>query len=326
MKEAALNDPPPSEWDSGLAGPVSALLLLADDDAERLESRVAGFDPPDAVTLLSIERGSELPGRIEHFGFVDGISQPLFLDEDIEAARAREDGRLLWDPATPLRGVLAPDPYGKGENSFGSYAVFRKLRQDVARFEAGVAGLAEAAATDEVTAGAMVVGRFKDGTPLALAREPGLGPANRFTYFADGAGRACPYASHIRRVNPRGQLDYVAHTPDIENRIARRGVPYGRPGEADVGLLFLCFQSDIAAQFELIQNNWCNFPHFPIVGAGRDPLVGQRNPWDHGSGQQWPVPQPNGGVVTFDFPACVTMRGGEYLFAPSLSFLRGLGA
>ena len=104
-------------------------------------------------------------------------------------------------------------------------------------------------------------------------------------------------------------------------------MPYGEPGQAPVGLLFMCFQSDIGQQFELIQNNWCNFPHFPMRRTGKDPLVGQRNSWDHSEGQRWsPVPadieqeQP----VTFAFPDCVRMRGGEYFFAPSPSFLLGL--
>lgn len=68
----------------------------------------------------------------------------------------------------------------------------------------------------------------------------------------------------------------------------RRGIPFGfRPasGEGgatrDVGLLFMCFQSDIGRQFEFIQRSWVdnpNFPEFlliPGLNTGDDALIGQ---------------------------------------------------
>jgi Dyp-type peroxidase family len=331
MKRANLNDPPVNTWDEAFRQDLDALLILADNDQLRLaaavEDCVAGLH---VAHVCALEYGAELPGGIEHFGFVDGISQPLFLAEDIAAAQERNAHQLLWDPTTPLQVVLAPDPYGHHADSYGSYFVFRKLEQDVARFAQGVQAMAAQLGVSEELAGAMTVGRFKDGTPLALSRQPGLGAVNDFAYRDDPSGGQCPFASHVRRVNPRGELDYVAHAPDWENRIARRGIPYGQPGDAAVGLLFMCFQNDIARQFELIQNNWCNFPHFPMRRIGKDPLVGQRNSWDDSPGQRWSALTPDwletDNATTFNFPDCVTMRGGEYFFAPSINFLRGLGA
>lgn len=301
------------------------MLILAAADPAEVARALASIEPLRGLTEgLVIEHGAELPGGIEHFGFVDGISQPIFLDEEIEEVRRGREGRLLWDPATPLHVVLTRDPHGASADSYGSFLVFRKLQQDVPRFERGVRDMASALGVTSEVAGAMVVGRFKDGTPLAVSRSGGLGPINDFSYRDDPEGGRCPFASHVRRVNPRGELDHVAHLPDWRNRIARRGVPYGRPGDADVGLLFMCFQSDIAHQFELIQGNWCNFPHFPVSKTGRDPLVGQKNSWDRCAGQKWTVPAPDGSFAAFDFPRCVSMRGGDYFFAPSPSFLRGL--
>jgi Dyp-type peroxidase family len=325
MKNANLNDPPVATWDEVFRHGLDALVLIADDDGNRLSAAVAAVETiAEHMEVFDIEHGADLPGGIEHFGFVDGISQPLFIQEEIIEARSQHADSLLWDPETPLWVVLARDPHGRSEDSYGSYFVFRKLEQDVARFEQGVRGLAERAQVSEAVAGAMTVGRFKDGTPLSLNPASGLGSVNNFNYNDDWEGRKCPFASHIRRVNPRGELDYVAHTPDWQNRIARRGIPYGSPGDSRVGLLFMCFQSDIGGQFELIQNNWCNFPHFPVLHTGKDPLVGQPNSWDHCEGQRWSSPQEEGDPTIFDFPQCVTMRGGEYFFAPSLSFLRGL--
>jgi Dyp-type peroxidase family len=318
MKRANLNDPPVTEWDAAFRADLDAMISLGGASTEHLERArraLAGLKP--LAEVFHIEEGSELPGGVEHFGFVDGISQPVFVEEDLPAGENRT-------MATPLQVVLSPDPHGLNESSYGSYAVFRKLRQHVSRFEEGIGAMAHALGVSGEMAGAMVIGRFKDGTPLMEALEAGPGPTNGFTYEADRGGVRCPFASHIRRSNPRGELDEVAHAPDWQARIARRGIPYGQPGDEEVGLLFLCYQSDVGAQFELIQNNWFNFPHFPVLHVGRDPIVGQQNSWDHFEGQAWPAGTGGAEVQRFGFPQCVDFRGGEYFFAPSLSFLRTL--
>jgi Dyp-type peroxidase family len=325
MKRAALNDPPLESWDEAFRADLDAAVIVAGRDRPELDAALAALGPLFKLARsVAIEPGAELPGGVEHFGFIDGISQPIFLEEEAEAVRNARAGQLRWDPATPLHVVLARDPFGRGEECYGSYFVFRKLAQDVAVFESGVRAMAAALGVTEERAGAMIVGRFKDGTPLSMAASAGAGPVNDFAFGDDPAGASCPFASHVRRVNPRGELDHVAHTPDWQNRIARRGMPYGCAGDPDVGMLFMCYQSDIEGQFELIQSNWCNFPHFPVLRAGRDPLVGQRNSWDETTGQKWSAPAEDGTFATFEFPQCVTMRGGEYFFAPSLGFLRGL--
>ena len=84
--------------------------------------------------VLVVERGNALrtdEGEgIEHFGYVDGRSQPIFFSTDLP-----EEGNIdRWDPSEPLRLVLVPDKSVPDENSFGSYFVFRKLEQDVLRF------------------------------------------------------------------------------------------------------------------------------------------------------------------------------------------------
>ena len=78
---------------------------------------------------------------IEPFGYADGISQPLFLKEEID--KAKQGGTDRWDPSAPLDLVLVKDPNGEGEDSYGSFFVFRKLEQDVAGFQQRVAELAE---------------------------------------------------------------------------------------------------------------------------------------------------------------------------------------
>ena len=70
----------------------------------------------------------------------------------------------------------------------------------------------------------------------------------------------CPFAAHIRKTNPRGDLP--PGNMSVE-RIIRRGIPYGEEVEdserqtqktsRDRGLLFACYQSHISRGFDLMQ-------------------------------------------------------------------------
>ena len=176
-----------------------------------------------------------LRGRgTEHFGYADGRSQPLFLDSDFEdldegkivPSRTKERvagarGNLkYWNPFARLKLVLLKDPMVDDPSAYGSYYVFRKLEQNVQGFALAERELATALGLEEdrsARAGAMAVGRFRDGTPLALCDQPGL-PArlsNDFRYNghdAQGAqpagapidrfGLKCPFQAHIRKVSP----------------------------------------------------------------------------------------------------------------------------
>src|SRR5262249_11318576 len=153
--------------------------------------------------ILAIERGFVLRTAedkpIEHFGYVDGRSNPRILKDEIE----REEKRA-WDPSAPLAQLLASDPFNSAPDTFGSFFVFRKLEQNVRGFNQGVRELAARLQMDGALAGAMVVGRFKDGTPVTLAQQSGLTDVNDFNYRDDREARKCPFHAHIRKANQRG--------------------------------------------------------------------------------------------------------------------------
>ena len=77
----------------------------------------------------------------------------------------------------------------------------------------------------------------------------------------------CPAWSHVRKVNPRNE----DHNPAIPERlIFRRGYPFIEPGpdgRARSGLLFVCFQRDVATGFEAIKRDFAGARNFPVPGA-----------------------------------------------------------
>jgi len=150
-------DPPSGEWEAPYQGDVHALVSLSHDSAEDLSAKTREVSEGlrQIAEILTVERGTVLRNArgdpIEHFGYVDSRSQPLFLQADLDAEKAA--GVDAWDPSAPLGLVLVDDPFTSEEDSFGSYLVFRKLQQDVANFNAGVKDLATRLAADEALTG-----------------------------------------------------------------------------------------------------------------------------------------------------------------------------
>ena len=321
-------------------GTIDAMLLLADNCettvGRKKDELIAHLEHDQLAVAVAVEMGHVLRNdqreSIEHFGYVDGRSQLRFLktdfaglavDSSIDPATTTEavsnDARQhepvdRWNPFAPLSRALLKDRAVADPYAFGSYFVFRKLEQNVRGFfdaEEKLACELRLVGADRARAGAMIVGRFRDGTPLALSGVDGLTPAsaNNFRYNGldsrlvpdprgphDRLGLKCPFQSHIRKANPRQSVEALDDTlTEIETRekddrsraIVRRGIPYGARESTDgVGLLFGCFQSSIVNQFAFIQKKWANTAIFKIQGktredrTGLDPITGQRHPPD----------------------------------------------
>jgi Dyp-type peroxidase family len=324
------NDPPPEQWEDPYRHTIDAMILLADDDKSRLDQKVqlitASLDP--LFQVLVVERGQALRMNfprgelvIEHFGFQDGVSQPIMLKGDLEEEIAAR-GSAHWDPAAPLSLALVDHLGG-----YGSFMVYRKLEQNVAAFRKT---LEEAAAVIGVTvdeAGALAVGRFKDGTPAVPTTVVAVGAdPNDFHFDQDPNGAKCPFHAHIRKTNPRGDVPRIIGAPVLferARRIVRRGITYGdrpdlkagtaNPPSEGVGLLFMCFQSNLD-QF-VIQQEGSDSNDFVSPGVGVDATIGLNpTPVD----QTWP----SNGIKKFSMANMIRMLGGEYFFAPSMAFLR----
>lgn len=386
-----LNDPSPGDWEPAYRETIHALIILADDEVANLTTALHDllrFFGTDA-RVLTIENGDAIRNRagdtIEHFGYIDGRSQPLFLTDDLVREFNELDGE---DPTTPgaarfssfdprakatanpgapadaERGLaLIPDPFAPSGN-FGSLFVFRKLEQNVRAFrqqERLVAEQLGLRGDERELAGAYAVGRFEDGTPVAMRSSPGLSRPipNDFGYADDPRGAKCPFASHIRKMNPRQDIAGVFSQPGDEataraltaeersRRIVRRGITYGEQSfdptdEANlsrlptggVGLLFMCFQASIARQFAFLQKNWANSQGFVKPGVGLDTVIGQRPRAPLGTGPissetpldvRFPRTWGQLGDVRVSFHGFVRLLGSEFFFAPSMAFLRNLG-
>jgi Dyp-type peroxidase family len=348
----ALKDPAPSSWDAGYDADIHAMILIADDSPQlvRALKRAIILSLQNLAIPLREEPGKAIRNKmgngIEHNGYADGVSQPLFFQKDLDdeaGSLAFEGGHSQWNPAAPLNLALVKDPGGRTADSYGSYFIYRKLEQNVKLFKDKEAELAvKLGLTGDAAerVGGLVVGRFEDGTPVTNfdeAQSPGkdLIP-NNFDYLDDSKGLKCPFQGHIRKTNPRS--DGAGEDFNKMKRIVRRGIPFedkarvmDANGEFDeahfpekgVGLIFMCFVADIQAQFEFMQKSWVNDENFVNQGTGIDPIIGQHNGafaaqhWN----KIWNDTSAAPAHVDFKFADAVTMKGGAYFFAPSMSFL-----
>lgn len=350
-----LSDPPPSIWEPPFQERIDGMLLIADDDLQRgnlaLEEALSALSAAGAF-ILWIQEGKALRDKntnegLEHFGYVDGRSQPQLLVESVEPGK--------WDSSFPLDTALVRDPFAEDETAFGSFFIFRKLEQDVAGFKFREQLLAEdlgfIGAGQRELAGALVVGRFEDGTPVVEfdAAQASVPVSNDFDYLSDAGASRCPFHAHIRKTNPRGSGP--GGLADERTRIMpRRGLTYEdvpravHPSdlpEADtleefktdvmpllpssgLGLLFMAYNSRLDDQFAFTQRIWANNLNFPEPASGIDGVIGQGA--NIPDGQLYPVTwgDPASEVKPFDFKGFVKMLGGEYFFAPSKAFFASL--
>lgn len=313
------------EWDEGnpLHGEVQQFCAAALEHGVR----VLHVEP---LRRISHRRGELQRGKpLDHFNFVDGISQPkaseLPRGDEIEFGdllvgfrNSRKDADFPESQESEsLRGSLIDQ---------GSFLVIRKLRQDVAAFEAAVDRLAGSGdfTADELLA--KIMGRRRDGSPVV---KPDGGPINDFDFTGDAAGKSCPFHAHIRRANPRLRTDQPGGP--IVPRIARRGLSYGplftkETADVERGMMFMAYNASIAEQFEIIQR-WMSAGNTPTSTNGASTYSGQPDPivgLPDVDGSKW-FRFVNGTCVhhvDLGPTPFVTLQWGLYLFTPSIPALQ----
>jgi Dyp-type peroxidase family len=356
----------PAESAPAAESAVDVLVMFSAPDVDALDSEFADRPgllptPDDGLQLLDqIEAGRiredqygpgdgvEKPGFLEHFGFVDGISQPRI--HGVTAGRRVAElppGEVLLgykDVDGDTAGAGLPAALARN----GSYLVYRKLEQDVPAFRELTRKLGDRLkdrvdpGTDpEQLAAAKLMGRWRDGTPLTVGHDgyDGKDPdrSRKLVGFQekDPEGHGCPVGAHVRRANPRdsrpvdpksttdtGSDAGLEATLTLRHRMLRRGIPYGTPLREDEaagterGLLFVALVGDLRRQFEFVQAHWMSDGNAFRLGSDRDVLSGAAE-----AGNKFVV---QGKPPTFVQPTqpLVTCRGGEYFFLPGIAALK----
>jgi len=333
-------------WKDGhpLAGEVAD---LARDGVHILHvqilQRAPNPEPPDDATEADKQRLREQVR--EHFGFVDGLSQPTAnavagggaAPPGIARDRVPLGEFLLGYPDARGEIRAAGDPKRSGQEASGffqngSYLVVRKLEQDVAGYRKWAHERSKELGLSPDGVGALIVGRERDGAPLVPHTFP-----NDFDYGRDGDGSQCPLHSHVRRANPRnGGAEPIP-------RIARRGFSYGarlpesavHDGGSDAGsqlqvdgergLMFMAFNASIAQQFEVIQR-WLNGGNSTGLHSAQNdllsgsPICPQGPHWvkvERGRQKVWRHLTPPEKPLTL-------LRWGLYAFVPSIRAMQQL--
>ncbi|KAK1236407.1 dye-decolorizing heme-containing peroxidase [Marasmius sp. AFHP31] len=351
-----LGDPGTKNWVDAFKGnKIHGVLLVAADNNLRLLAQLAkcklalGLSVSELYTLQGASRPGDQEGH-EHFGYMDGISQPGingFTDKPLP-------GQQMLDPGFFLLGEKGDSTQRPAWAKDGSFLAFRQLRQLVPEFSQFVTenalkvpGLSVQENTDLF--GARMVGRWKSGAPIDLAPlrdDPVLAKDpmrnNDFTFEHPGADiltnqTNCPFSAHVRKTRPRADFD----PENTENHIMRAGIPYGPEVTAlersqkkssdsqllERGLAFVAYQSNIGAGFQFIQRNWVDNADFffgKSTPPGVDPIIGSTNGGKANIDNTRVVsglnPMNSSSTVTIkkDF---VISRGGEYFFTPSLAAL-----
>ncbi|KAJ5931165.1 hypothetical protein N7466_006658 [Penicillium verhagenii] len=291
-------------------------------------------------------KGQERPDKLrghEHFGYLDGISQPLLAGFDDDLLKAEGARKYATRP-----GIIIFGHDGEGDNEpgmqhptwakNGSYQVVRKLKQLVPEWNTYVEEEGAKHGFTPGQFGARLMGRWKSGAPVELhpwEDHPEHARFNDFDYDPK-SGANCPFGSHMRKTKPRA---------DVKNKdkfdIMRRGLPYGPEHDPateptttqDRGLVFVCYQTTLQNGFSFLKNKWCNADNFPTkkekyIGGllpGQDAVIGQSLPSTKQADDAvltLTITDKQGEHKTLQFPSFVEAQGGDYFFTPSLTLLR----
>jgi deferrochelatase/peroxidase EfeB len=289
------------------------------------------------ITVLATQDFGAQPGDLNPMGYKDSIGQPAIEGSGVDPlpgqGRPIKAGEFILgypgEAGVPLA-MLQPDVLGRN----GTFLGLRKYQARVGAFNRFLRDNSQTEEERELLA-AKLVGRWRSGAPLTLAPvrdDSALGQDpqrnNDFNYAHDPVGRQAPLGCHMRRMNPRDTRMPVLTDVNL-HRIIRRSTTYGAPydpnaysdldDEISRGLYFLFISAKAMATMEFLQREWINGGNFAGIGDERDPIVGLQEEGAAFTIPKAPVRRRIHGIQTFN-----VLRGGEYMFMPSLSGLKWL--
>lgn len=260
-----------AETDKGIEDRYAEILKIITDKGlngvKLLDGHRAEGTDTKKYQDASVLYENGLPTAKEHFGYTDGISNPFIkgmtseMGELAGGGKKNIQGKLgygnpelesTWLPLETGEFILghkdeaqeypiAPMPPLMGKN--GSFLVYRKLHENVGKFNDYLNKAAENFPGSKELLAAKFVGRWRNGVPLTshpdeasanilgIQRQEAIAAINiaispedkikaqeafrvinkkfhAYDYNDDLSGGRCPVGAHTRRTNPRGSLEF----------------------------------------------------------------------------------------------------------------------
>ncbi|KAL0948438.1 hypothetical protein HGRIS_011015 [Hohenbuehelia grisea] len=234
------------DWEAGFKKEIHGVFVIAGDchgsvtkELHQIKHIFGVGTAHQSIHEVTHVRGDDRLGeghKKEHFGWLDGISNPA-IDGFDEAPFPGQDsikpGFVLAKRDGDIRGQDRPD-----WAIDGSFLTFRYLFQRVPEFHSFLEenpiilpGLSRKEGSELL--GARLVGRWKSGAPIDVTplhddKELGADPQRNNLFEFKGSIEAndqsrCPFAAHIRKTYPRADLEGPPKNFNIDkNRIVRR--------------------------------------------------------------------------------------------------------
>jgi len=246
----------PANWLIGGPGDEADVVLIVEsDDRDDLFEEVARIESSlhptfdrhgrrirSGAVVIFKQQGASLPPPLtghEHFGFLDGVSQPglrgrisdnptdvlTFRQNPTNRDQGKPGQDLLW-PGEFVFGYPGQDPTsadivdkgpiaqaGPAWAVDGSFLVFRRLRQDVGAFRAFVRQAADQLGRDPAFVGAKLVGRWASGAPILRAPEAD----NRALADDDCANNNFEFAEETEPIAPDQKQSPIDCTDEVPN-------------------------------------------------------------------------------------------------------------
>jgi deferrochelatase/peroxidase EfeB len=340
LRDEGVNDP--KNWDPEFGKGQIHVGLNAFSDSEEKWRRVITiareqYESLSGVHVLAKQDFGAQPGDLNSLGYKDGIDQPAIEGSGVDplpgqGPQIKAGEFILGYPGEVGVPLPMPQPDVLGRN--GTFIGFRKYQSRVGAFNRFLQANGSTNVERELLA-AKLVGRWRSGAPLTLAPDadnPVLGADpqrnNDFNYANDTHGRQAPFGCHIRRMNPRDTQ--LTRLTDVNiHRLIRRGTTYGLPYDPNAlseqddeiprGAIFLFISAKAMDTMEFLQQEWINDGDFIGANGERDPIIGRQEEVATFTIPEEPVRRRIHGIETFNI-----LKGGEYLFMPSLSALKWL--
>lgn len=258
----------PDHWIwGGKNGPEPEILLLVfgktEKNCKKYYTKLKKEFSKGGLEKVRNFDGQTLKDNKEHFGFRDGISQPIIKGSGRTGPEFHcvnpgefilgyknnynvypdsprivcEQGDVNLLPPTALTGEK-----DLGKN--GTYFIVRQMQENVKDFwdfmNEKTKKDGKVNEEESIKLAARMIGRWPSGAPLTKYPnkdpiKPGeVSDENDFLYAEDDSdGRKCPFGSHVRRMNPRDSFenDGEKESKKLSNRhrLIRRARSYGEP-------------------------------------------------------------------------------------------------